>query len=119
MNVNKKYQIEKRRELRKKETKFESILWNKLRNRKFMNLKFRRQYGIGEYVVDFYCPKLKLAIEVDGEIHDIKEVLEYDKIREVFINGLGIKIIRFKNNEIAEELENVLKTLEDEVDLTL
>jgi len=119
MNVNKKYQIEKRRELRKKETKFESILWDKLKNRKFMNLKFRRQYGIGDYIVDFYCPKLKLVVEVDGEIHDIKEVLEYDKVREAFINGLGIKIIRFKNVEIIEDLNDVLKRLELEVGLIL
>lgn len=116
MNVNKKSQIEKRRILRKNQTKPEELMWSKLRNRQFLNLKFRRQYGIGEYIADFYCPKFRLVIEIDGESHFAKEAIEYDKIRTQFIESLGIKVVRFTNKEVMENIEGVLEKLNNEVE---
>ena len=111
---NKKSTKIKRRILTKEMTLEENILWEHLR-RDALGVRFRRQYGIGEYIADFYCPKLKLVIELDGEHHYTKEGMEYDKLRESFMENLEIKTIRFKNREIREELETVLIKLENEI----
>ncbi|OCL27590.1 hypothetical protein U472_03285 [Orenia metallireducens] len=110
---NKNKTKEKRRSLRQKETEAEKITWNRLRGRKFMELKFRRQYSIGEYIVDFYCPELNLVVEIDGLIHFRKENREYDKVRTEFINSLGIKVVRFRNKEVLEDIDTVLAKLKD------
>jgi len=89
---------DRRRELRANQTEAEKILWGKLRNRQLEKCKFWRQYSVGPYILDFYCPKIRLAIEVDGSQHD--EALEYDKEREDYLLGLEIKTIRYKNNEV-------------------
>ena len=102
---------EKRRKLKKNQTEAEEILWDKLRSRQFMGLKFRRQYGIGEYIADFYCPKRKLVIEVDGEIHESIEAKECDRIRGEYFSSLGIKTIRVKNHEVKGDIEGLLTTL--------
>ncbi|MDC0977684.1 endonuclease domain-containing protein [bacterium] len=98
------------RNLRKKQTKAEEILWQALRNRKLKYLKFRRQHILEGFVVDFYCHKLKLAIELDGYIH-IKQK-EYDKIRQSLIETEGIRFLRFTNEEIINNLDSVLSRLE-------
>ncbi len=105
---NKKNQIPIRRELRQNQTETEKIMWEKLRDRRFLNLKFRRQYGIGNYIADFYCSSLKLVIELDGGQHFTEEGLEYDKVREEFMKSLGIKTLRFSNNEIHNNIDGVL-----------
>ena len=110
--LNSKNQIPVRRELRKNQTETEKIVWDKLRNRRFLNLKFRRQYGIGNYIADFYCSSLKLVIELDGGQHFTEEGLEYDKIREEFMKSLGIKTLRFNNNEVLNNIEEVLIKIE-------
>jgi len=97
------------RELRKNQTKTEQIIWEELRNRKFLNLKFKRQHLIEGYIVDFYCPKLKLAIEIDGLIH-LKRIKE-DKLRQKDIEAKGVRFIRFKNKEVQNNLKLVLKKL--------
>ncbi len=106
--LNSKNQIPVRRELRKNQIETEKIIWDKLRDRRFLNLKFRRQYGIGNYIADFYCSSLKLVIELDGGKHFTEEGLEYDKIREEFMKSLGIKTLRFNNNEVLNNIEEVL-----------
>ena len=83
-----------------------------MRAKRFKDLKFFRQYGIGEYIVDFYCPKLKLVIELDGKIHFDKPHKEYDKIRDEFMQNLNILVIRFKNEEVIDNIDLVLKKLE-------
>ena len=108
---NKKDNIGKRKSLRRNSTEAEDILWEKLRGKQFMGLKFRRQYGIGEYIADFYCSKLKLVIEVDGEIHESIEAKEYDRIRYEYFSSLGIKTIRVKNHEVRGDIEGLLTTL--------
>lgn len=105
---NKKNQIPVRRELRQNQTETEKIMWEKLRDRRFLNFKFRRQYGIGNYIADFYCSSLKLVIELDGGQHFTEEGLEYDKVREEFMKSLGIKTLRFSNNEIYNNIDGVL-----------
>jgi very-short-patch-repair endonuclease len=107
--------LEKRRDLKKNQTESEIIMWNRLRVKRFNGIKFRRQYGIGEYIVDFYSPKLMLAIEIDGNQHYEEEGLEYDKIRTEYLNTTGIKVIRFKNKEVLNKIEKVMKKLGEEI----
>jgi len=97
------------REFRKNQTQTEQIMWEELRNRKFLNLKFKRQYLIEGYIVDFYCPELKLVIEIDGPIH-LKQAKE-DKLRQRDIEETGIKFIRFKNRDVIDDIEEVLNKL--------
>jgi very-short-patch-repair endonuclease len=93
--------------LRKNMTDAEKILWNNLRNRKVFKAKFRRQHPIDIFIVDFYCHEFKLAIELDGEIHMKKEIIEYDDGRNHDLNKLGIKIIRFTNDQILNDIKKV------------
>lgn len=77
--------------------------------------KFYRQYGIGNYIADFYCPKLKLVIELDGGQHYTEEGLEYDKTREDYMSSLGIKTIRFSNSDIMKNIEGVLEIIKGDI----
>lgn len=94
--------------LRKTETFPEKILWNALKNKKLNGLKFRRQHPISRFVVDFYCHQHKLVIELDGSIHDDEDVNENDKNRENELLDLGLNILRFKNQEVTNDLASVL-----------
>lgn len=94
--------------LRKEMPKGEQILWQRLR-KKQLGHKFFRQYSIGKYVVDFYCPKLKLAIEVDGISHEGK--FEYDKNRQEYLASVGIHVERFNSKEIFENIDDVVQTV--------
>src|SRR5262245_29048685 len=85
----------------------EAILWSYLNGRKLLGCKFRRQYGIDSYIVDFYSAEIKLAIELDGETHDMPGRQEFDQRREVFIRSYGIQILRFTNDDIYENLDGV------------
>lgn len=108
-------QIQKirRRELRKNQTEAEKLLWEKIRNRQINNLKFHRQYSIGPYILDFFCPQIRLAIELDGNQH--KDAREYDKEREMFLNDKNIVTIRFWNDELINDMENVLKIIQNKI----
>jgi len=103
---------EKRRQLRNSMPETEAILWSRLQRKTLRGYKFRRQYGIGRYVVDFYCPKLKLAIEIDGDSHFTDQAQEYDREREAYIQSLGLKVIRFTNLEVRNNLNQVLQVIE-------
>lgn len=104
-----------RRSLRKNQTYMENILWIYLRDRNLNRLKFRRQYSVDKYVIDFYCPEIKLAIELDGDVHDCPEVKIKDHIREECIAEYGISIIRIKNEEIVSNSDKVFKKLEEKI----
>jgi len=106
---------DKRRYLRNNPTPAEKQLWQFLRNRKILGYKFRRQYGIDAYVVDFYCPKLKLAIEIDGRIHLLKAMKMADSERQEYIEQFEISFLRFTNHEVLNEIENVISRIEAEV----
>lgn len=97
------------REMRKEPTASENILWQELRKHKLNKLKFRRQHSINKFIVDFYCREKKLIIEIDGEIHDYQK--EDDLIRQEFLEKLGYKVLRFKNKEIINDLDNVLQKI--------
>ena len=98
-----------RRELRNNMPKAEVVLWSRLKDRQLLGYKFRRQLSVGPYILDFYCPALKLAIEVDGDSHFHDGVRQYDTRRQASIELLGIKILRFLNTEIYENMESVLR----------
>ncbi|MEL6459804.1 MAG: endonuclease domain-containing protein [Cyanobacteria bacterium J06621_15] len=106
---NKKLEKEKRRKLRQDIVKAEKIIWNKIRNRQIEDCKFRRQYSVDKFVIDFYNPILKLAIEIDGKSHFKDGIAEYDRERQSYIESLGIRFIRFTNNEVYENLDDVLE----------
>ncbi len=105
-------QKEKRRELRNNMPKAEKMLWEKLRKRQIKNKRFLRQYSVGKYVIDFYCPEIKFAIEADGYTHNSEEGIEYDKIRQSDIENLGIRFLRIKNDEIFGNIEDVIRKIE-------
>ena len=105
---NKSKFLSRRKELRKSLTPQELKLWHYLRNKK-LGVKFRRQHGIGPYVVDFYCNENNLIIELDGSQH--LDAKEYDKERDNYIETLGIKVLRFWNGEIDKNIEGVLKII--------
>ena len=100
------------RQLRNNATCAEKMLWDRLRKRQLGQL-FYRQKPVGEYIADFYCPKAKLVIEVDGRYHADKNAKEYDKIRDEYIEGLGLTVIRFTNSDIIERIERVLDKIAD------
>jgi very-short-patch-repair endonuclease len=99
-----------RRTLRRQNNPFENILWMYLRNRQLLWLKFRRQYSVWKYILDFYCPEKKICIELDWESHDWKE--EYDTERTVFLVSVWIIVIRYSNQELKENLEGVVLDIE-------
>ncbi|WP_414622118.1 endonuclease domain-containing protein [Calothrix sp. CCY 0018] len=108
---NKNSEKEKRRSLRQNIVKAEQIIWDKIRNRQIEDCKFRRQYSVDKFVIDFYSPILKLAIEIDGESHFKEGAAEYDRERQMYIESLGIKFIRFTNNDVYENLDGVLESI--------
>ena len=101
-----------RKELRKTSTPEEKILWSKLRNNQ-LGFKFKRQYSVGPYVLDFYCPTKKLVIEIDGSQH--VENKNYDIERSDYLSIFGIKVIRFWNNEINTNIEGVILKIINEL----
>ena len=107
---NLKYQKQIRSQLRANMPKPEEILWQRIR-RKQLGVKFRRQHGIGRYIVDFYCAELNLVIEIDGDSHFSDEGKEKDTIRDAFMETLGIKFMRFTNEEVMKQTESVLERL--------
>ena len=100
-------------ELRKASTNAENLLWQQLRSRKLDGLKFRRQHPVNNYVADFYCREKQIVIEVDGGVHNEKEQKEYDEGRTVDLNNMGIRVIRFTNDEVEKEMGIVLKKIID------
>lgn len=103
----------RRKALRNRSTYAERKLWECLRHSRFCGYKFRRQQGVGRYVVDFYCPKLKLVIEVDGATHSTPWEKEYDWKRQQWLESLGIQVIRFINEDVFEGVDNVLVKLKE------
>jgi very-short-patch-repair endonuclease len=98
-------------ELRRNMTEAEMKLWNKLKNRNVFKSRFRRQHPVHIFIVDFYCHEFKLAIEIDGDIHLKKEVAEYDDGRTADLEKLGIRILRFTNNQVLTDIDKILKDI--------
>lgn len=100
-----------RRTLRQQMPQPERLLWYRLRDRRFSQFKFRRQFSIDRYVVDFFCPQANLVIELDGDSHFTEEAEQYDHIRNNYMQSLGLTVLRFTNREIQENLGGVLETI--------
>ena len=101
------------KELRKNLTPQERKLWQILRNHNFYGYEIRRQYPIGDYIVDFICRAKKIIIEIDGGQHNQNEAIKYDETRTKFLSSLGYKVIRFWNNEIDNNIAGVYKKLQE------
>ena len=108
VHFNKISQKGRRRFLRSHLTKTEAVLWTRLSRRQILGYKFRRQYSVDQYIIDFYCPELKLAIEVDGESHFTETARAYDRRRQEYIEAFGIKFLRVMNSEVLGNLQGVL-----------
>ena len=104
------------RDQRRNATDAESLLWECLRGHQLGGYKFRRQHPAAGYVLDFYCPMVKLAIEVDGCVHNQKDQHEYDSQRTENLAHLGIKVIRFWNSEVLNDTDRVLLQIQRELD---
>jgi very-short-patch-repair endonuclease len=101
--------VEFARKLRREITPTEKILWSALRGRRFAGYRFRRQHLVDPYIVDFYCATAALVIELDGETHLGNEV--HDRTRQDFLESAGLKVLRFWNTQIFDDLEPVLQTI--------
>ncbi|AUP80739.1 endonuclease domain-containing protein [Flavivirga eckloniae] len=108
-----KHLKEKRAELRKSLTPAEAFLWKHLKSRQFEGRRFTRQHSIKNYIVDFYCAKERLIIELDGEVHNNENAREKDEIRTSFLESLGYKVIRFENKMVFENLASVFMEIRD------
>src|SRR5262249_3046836 len=101
----------RRRELRNNPTPAEATLWRYLQRRQILGKRFRRQYSIGRYVVDFFCVECDIVVELDGAPHFQEIKTEYEAERTAFLEGLGIDIIRFENRIVHQNIEAVLETI--------
>jgi very-short-patch-repair endonuclease len=103
--------INKCRDLRKNSTDAENNLWKRLRNRELSGVKFKRQFPIGKYILDFYSAEYKLCIEADGGQHYIDEYRQRDEVRTSDLNTLGIEVLRFSDYEILTNIESVCEVI--------
>ena len=108
---NRKELKENRRNLRSNLTPAEIKLWKCLQNKQLDGRKFRRQHSVGNYIVDFYCPEERIAIELDGDVHFNPVNEQYDTQRDENIESLGIKVVRFSNADVFERIDNVLNEI--------
>jgi very-short-patch-repair endonuclease len=99
------------REKRHEPTPAENALWRRLRNRHIGNAKFRRQHAIERFIVDFYCIEAGLVIEIDGSIHEY--TVEEDVIRQEYLEGLGLRVLRFTNDQVLGEMNSVLEKINE------
>ena len=103
------------KKLRNNQTEAEMYLWDNLQRLKHLKIRFKRQHPVLYFIADFYCHKAKIIIEVDGGYHDIPEQYLYDRNRENELNELGLKVVRFTNEEVLNSIEKVLRTIEIEI----
>ncbi len=99
------------RELRNKMTPGEIILWQYLKGRRMMGCDFDRQKPIDQFIVDFYCKSLMLAIEIDGSVHDSEAARQYDSERQARLEGLGIRFLRFRDDDVRQNIYTICQTI--------
>ena len=102
---------DRRKELRQTLTAAEALLWINLKGRNLNGKKFRRQHSIGPYIVDFFCPECRLAIELDGAAHMTDNGTDADERRTQFLQRFNVRVIRFENKAVFEDLEDVLEDI--------
>jgi very-short-patch-repair endonuclease len=105
----------RRKELRNNCTPAEKLLWSVLQHSNLGGYKFRRQHSVGSYILDFYCPSECLAVELDGDSHFTEEALVYDRERTAYLNTLGIKVLRFLNTDVYDNLNVVCERILEEI----
>lgn len=108
---NKSAERNKRRSLRSNMPKAEALVWARLRDQQVEGCKFRRQYSVGVFVVDFYCPELKLAVEIDGPSLQRDGGAEYDSERQLFLEGKGINVLRVTNAQVYQDLNAAIELI--------
>lgn len=108
--------FENAKQLRKNMIDAEKVLWMHLKTG-INGYKFRRQHPMGLYIADFYCPRAKLIIEIDGSVHNVEEVKAADENREKELQNWGYTVLRFTNRKIIEQIESVLTRISDIVNL--
>jgi very-short-patch-repair endonuclease len=101
-----------RRELRRNQANAERVLWAKVRNKQLLGMRFFRQYSVGPYILDFYCPTVKLAVELDGGQHTKSDNRVYDAARSEYLKAQGIDVMRSWNNKVLLDIQSVLSLLE-------
>ena len=104
------------RELRENMTDAERRLWAKIRLKQLRGCQFYRQKPIGDYIVDFFCPRAKLVVEVDGSQHVSDEISEYDRIRDEYMSSLGLRVLRFTNTDVLKDVGGVIGRIEGEIE---
>ena len=104
---------ERARQLRQNMTPGEITLWKHLKGKQMCGYDFERQRPIDQFIVDFYCKKLMLAIEIDGFSHDSKEAQEHDLERQARLESLGVQFLRFREEDVCREVEGVLRVIEN------
>jgi len=105
------YLRQKARELRKNLTESEQQLWSRLRRKQVLGVQFYRQRPIGKYIVDFYCPKAKLVIEIDGSQHLAPEGARKDQARDEYLRAMGLKVLRFNSRAVLKHIDDVLEVV--------
>ena len=100
-----------RQSLRNNATSAEAILWCALKGKQVDGLKFRRQFGVGPYVLDFYCPELRLGIELDGGVHQTSYTHEYDEMRTRFLKENRIRVLRFDNEVVYNNIQGIIEAI--------
>ncbi len=105
--------LARRRELRRRSTDAERLLWRLLRGRQLLGAKFRRQDLVGSYILDFYCVEQRLAVELDGGQHFTAEGQAHDERRSRYLVTRGLRVLRFSNRELFEEIEGVVEKIKE------
>ena len=103
--------LEFAKSMRHSATDAEQLMWQLIRAKQFMNLKFRRQHVIAPYIADFYCHEIGLVIELDGGQHDMDDTIQYDAERTKFLEALGLRVVRYWNHEVLNQADFVLENL--------
>ena len=99
-------------QLRSRGTKSEILLWNQLKGGQLNGLRFIRQKPIGDFIVDFYCKEVGLVIELDGLSHQCNEVMDLDERKQSYLESIGLKVIRFEDEEVIRDRRNVMRVIE-------
>ena len=110
---NRSHQTPLRQRLRSHGTPAEARLWTLLKNGQVDGRRFRRQYGVGPYILDFYCPSERLAVELDGAVHDAPGRAAYDAARTQHLDGVGVRVLRFENRSVFDGPEGVVAAIAD------
>ena len=102
---------DKARQLRKNLTDSEKALWSRLRNKQLLGIQFYRQKPIGEHIVDFFAPRVKWVVEVDGSQHTLGDHVQKDRFRDGYLASLGLKVLRFNSREVLKESDAVVEAI--------